>query len=445
MLLRFELGNFLSFDKKQEFTLFPGNQKKKSERLTNTRNGKLLNLSVIYGANASGKTNFIRSMAFSKELILKGIDKLKYGDEYFKNNSENKDKESYFEYEIIVDDQAYAYGFKVNLDKKKIIGEWLYELNKKEEKCIYDLSFDDSDENSIDELYSDNERFLLLKDDISEMDNSLILSEVVRRKYYQNDNSFIIFKEIYNWFENDLRIVSPSGSPGPIDEIFKDDLKDNILDMLKKFDTGIKDFSYISRSKEESAIPKFILDDFLDKTTSENKENFGIVKSKDHLYRVKVTNELNKKNIEIKELLFKHSNEKDSPLFMLSEESDGTKRLIELMTLMSEENNSKTFIIDEIDRSLHPQLTYKFLQLFLNKKNQNQLIASTHESMLLDQELLRRDEIWFIHKNSKTMASEIYSLDKFKERFDKDIHKAYLEGRYGAVPLFKEFDCMKVE
>ncbi|MGM0410323.1 MAG: AAA family ATPase, partial [Bacillota bacterium] len=262
MLLRFELENFLSFDENQEFSLFPGRQEKKSERLMDTVDGKLLNLSVLYGANASGKTNFIEAIDFSKAIILKGIEKLKSEEKYFKINSKNKDIASSFEYEIMIDDKPYAYGFKVNLSNKRIIGEWFYELGE-EEKCIYDLSFDHPEDNVINEKYNDNDRFSLLIDDIPEMGNVLILSEILRRKYYKNNEIFMIFNKVYKWFRDDLRVVGPEDSPAPIALIFQDDLRDNILDMLKNFDTGIKDFDYINRRKEEVEIPEFILDKIL--------------------------------------------------------------------------------------------------------------------------------------------------------------------------------------
>lgn len=115
------------------------------------------------------------------------------------------------------------------------------------------------------------------------------------------------------------------------------------------------------------------------------------------------------------------------------------KLSILLDILISNEKN-KIYVIDELERSLHPKLTYKFLELFFEhlKENNTQLIFTTHESTIMDQELLRRDEIWFVERN-KDNVSHLYSLDRFKERYDKKLSKAYLEGRYGAVPVLKNF------
>ena len=132
---------------------------------------------------------------------------------------------------------------------------------------------------------------------------------------------------------------------------------------------------------------------------------------------------------------FKHFS--DEEYFSLGDESDGTVRLLELYSILYDKRD-KTYFIDELDRSLHPNLTYTFIKKFLSKTNNSQLIVSTHEDRLLDLNILRRDEIWFVEKD-KIGNSQLYSLEQFKTRFDKDIMNAYLEGRYGSVPKFSFF------
>ena len=139
-------------------------------------------------------------------------------------------------------------------------------------------------------------------------------------------------------------------------------------------------------------------------------------------------------DIECQTIRFEHNN--NDVLFDLSEESDGTVRILDLLEILLSDEG-KTYVIDELDRCLHPSLTYKYIQTFLQlaaKKN-IQLIVTTHESRLLDFDLLRRDEIWFVNKR-KTGESDIYSLEEYNTRFDQKIDKAYLEGRYGGVPIF---------
>ena len=104
------------------------------------------------------------------------------------------------------------------------------------------------------------------------------------------------------------------------------------------------------------------------------------------------------------------------------------------------------FVVDELERSLHPKLTQHFLKLFMEAHGEDrvQLIFTTHEDTIMDQELFRRDEIWFVERDGFN-SSKIYSLDRFKERYDKKLSKAYLEGRYGAIPVFKQFNFLDKE
>ena len=148
--------------------------------------------------------------------------------------------------------------------------------------------------------------------------------------------------------------------------------------------------------------------------------------------------------VQIMTIEFEHFNSES--FFALSEESDGTRRLLDLIEVLLSKNSNKTYVIDEVDRCLHPQLTYKLIESYLEvcKENQRQLIVTTHESRLLDFDLLRRDEIWFVDKD-KNGHSSLYSLEAYNERFDKKIDKAYLEGRYGGVPIFSTVFPLKEE
>ena len=98
------------------------------------------------------------------------------------------------------------------------------------------------------------------------------------------------------------------------------------------------------------------------------------------------------------------------------------------------------FVVDELDRSLHPKLTEHLLKLFItnHEKDKNQLLFTTHDNAIMDYNLFRRDEIWFIERDGKN-ASKLYSLDRFKKLYDHELSKAYLDGRYGAIPVFQQF------
>ena len=130
--------------------------------------------------------------------------------------------------------------------------------------------------------------------------------------------------------------------------------------------------------------------------------------------------------------------------FDFEDESDGTRRLFDLMDMLLMKDDDIVYVVDELERSLHPKLTEHFLKLFSerHKDHKIQLVFTTHEAAIMDQELVRRDEIWFIERDGEN-NSKIYSLDRFKERYDKKLSKAYLEGRYGAIPVFNRFEFRK--
>ena len=151
------------------------------------------------------------------------------------------------------------------------------------------------------------------------------------------------------------------------------------------------------------------------------------------------------RNGEVKCQTLNFTHGKENVLFSMSEESDGTIRMLDLLEILIAGEN-KTYVIDELDRCLHPSLTYKFVETYLQIAAQKniQLIVTTHESRLLDFDLLRRDEIWFINKRT-TGESDIYSLEEYNTRFDQKIDKAYLDGRYGGVPIFSTVFPVKGE
>lgn len=123
-------------------------------------------------------------------------------------------------------------------------------------------------------------------------------------------------------------------------------------------------------------------------------------------------------------------------LFLWYDESDGTRRLMDLAPMIISKEPDVTYIVDELDRSLHPMVVYEFVRRFTNSEAsqfKKQLIFTTHQTCLLDQELLRRDEIWFVQKE-RDGHSELYSLDQYNERSNKNIERMYLNGDFDAIP-----------
>ena len=145
--------------------------------------------------------------------------------------------------------------------------------------------------------------------------------------------------------------------------------------------------------------------------------------------------------MEVFKLLLRHQNKscESDVFFEMDEESDGTLRLLDLIPVLDSVDDSRNtvIIIDELDRSLHPNLIYDFITIFLQAITHRQIIVTTHESGLLDLDLVRRDEVWFIEKDQYG-SSSVYSLEEFAPCYDKDIRKGYMLGRFGAVPVISQ-------
>ena len=149
------------------------------------------------------------------------------------------------------------------------------------------------------------------------------------------------------------------------------------------------------------------------------------------------------KGFRVARLVAEHRDDSGQPVaFSLSDESDGTRRVLDLLpALYQAKGGRRVFVIDEIDRSLHPLLAKKFLEFFLrlDSRERGQMILTTHEANLMDLELLRRDEIWFTEKNRASETS-VYSLSDFNIRTDLKVAKGYLQGRFGAIPFLGDID-----
>lgn len=445
MLIRINVGNFLSFNDVQEFSMLAGKVRNKSNRLYVDDSIKLIKFAAIFGANASGKSNLISAMKFVQSMILKGFPKDSLW-KYCKLYIENKDKASYFEFELKLYDKYYSYGFEAILSKQQIISEWLYEI------CPSGQDKEIFSRNTVNEKYSVSKYFsskeLLAKlnvyaDDIKSDGSVLLLKLLNQNKntLYAEYEESRVFRAVFKWFQTQLDINFPDR---PISDysyfVSYQDIK-TICSTLEAFGTGITKYSIVETSPEKMGkeIPPKIVEDIISKLNEqkmvdeyENRDTTIILRG-DKSFFIFENDDDN--NITCKTIHFNHGNE--NIFFELSEESDGTTRLLDLLTVLFENRKGSVFVIDEIDRCLHPQLTYKFVSEYLKiaTRQEIQLIVSTHESRLLDFDLLRKDEIWFVDKNT-CGESTIYSLDEYNERFDKKIDKAYLEGRYGGVPIF---------
>ena len=453
MLIRYKVSNFLSFDEEQEISMIAGATKRKEEQLIDDGNLKLLKFSALYGANASGKSNLLKAIDFSKYIILHGLTTNVFNF-YCRIHNKNKSKISTFEFEIKIDNKYYAYGFDILLSENSIKAEWLYELDKSKNKEVPIYIRKVNEDIELNKKYFNNNREIINRinvyySDMKSQDNILFLTIMNKNKdtLYEEfpDNNVSIFKQLFNWFKISLTIISPETILDNTPYFSSEENITKISEIISTFGTGIKECKLIESNMQElkNNIPPDILKEMINtvekvymenlKKNNKNKIQMGSIRVNKEMYILKKTD---LDNLTVQKVVLRHKN--DDGTYSFSEESDGTQRLFDLIEVLMNKNKEKVYFIDELDRCLHPELTYEFVKRFLaNIEDKNtQLIVTTHELRLLNFDLLRRDEIWFADRE-KNGSTELYSLEDYNERFDKKIDKAYLEGRYGGVPIFE--------
>lgn len=434
MLLNFKVKNVFSFKEFTEFSMIAGPVKRKIERVEERKNCSVLKFSAIYGANASGKSKLIEALDVMRKLTISGKPKL-VRHYYYKLDENCKNEASYFEVELNLKDKNYAYGFTFNFNKNVFESEWLYQLNLKNEKVIFNRDIN----NKIFDFNIDlegelKEKFKVYVDDLKEDNDNLFLTTLLSKIKLLKDKKLNFLLDILVWFIFKLDITTPNSIITSSDYYVFNEKLSELSTLLKAFGTGIDEIKTINVSERE-------IENLIDsKRLDEIKEDFSEHGQDDKLALLRTDSnfsiiEMKKGEISYKKVIFYHDGN-NMVDFSIDEESEGTIRLLDLAEILLTKEKNKVFVIDELDRCLHPQVTMKFISLFLEraKKYNNQLIVTTHESRLLDFEILRRDEIWFVNKDKN--GSKLYSLEQYNERFDKKIDKAYLDGRYGGVPIF---------
>jgi uncharacterized protein len=415
MLASFSLQNWMSFKDKITISTIASRQKKHKQRVPYIKNYRLrvLPVAAIYGGNASGKSNLFKSFQFAREFIVKS---LKIDEKIdilpFILSSDTKKPQSSFEFMIIVDEKMYEFSFSVT--NEYVCKEKLVEIRKTTEKTLYERN------NQNFEIYNEDEHLRYIK--TSTRNNQLFLTNTI-----ENNNN--CYKDVYIWFRDQLKLISPESHFNQLRDFCNKDSPFNIEanNLLKNLDTGI------SRLGDEDIDIKEIGDiKYIPLLETISKERYI---------------KLNEKEGEkVKKLVTYHENESGEEIkFDFKQESDGTRRLIEILPAFigpeviekNDLNFNMVFIIDELDRSLHHLLVRNLLKRYLsicNQDSRQQLIFTTHDLLLMDQDLLRRDEIFIVERNNKG-ASSVISLNEYKGiRSDKDIRKNYLLGRFGGIP-----------
>ena len=406
MLIRFSFKNFKSFKNENCLDMEATSLKEHEYNVAKIDNGEYLKVSAIYGANASGKTNVLQAFDYMKNRILVSDDSKKNSpidEENVYSFMINNDSIA-LEVEILAkNNKIYKYGFEVLKDK--IVLEWLFEKRVNKFYSIFER------ENNNIKMMRDN-KFSKL----ANIDERTLFLNIYSKIDKDNED----FNNVYDWFVNStyLDLGNPNferfiNNRVSLKILSDENYKKELLKFIRTFDSGIEGI----------------------KTTPDSIE---AVKSNNGIIDIEVIHK--GENGELKAL----------PFYL---ESNGTRKMFHLFDFfMDALKNGMVLFVDELDAKLHPLLTRYIINLFHNSetnKGNGQLIYSTHDTVNLNKETFRRDEIWFAEKD-KDGISEIYALSDYileddknagkKVRNDATYNKDYLTGRYGAIPVLEEFD-----
>lgn len=438
MLIRFTVSNFLSFKEPTEFNLLTGSVRRLNHHVYEPVKGlELLKMAVVYGANGAGKSNLAKSISFMRNIIAKEwLEPLYYR---FQLDPKYRSKPSSFETEIVLKNEIFLYGF--DLYPGFVGEEWLYRSQPGKEDELIFHRFTDKDGTRIEAnpaFSQTQEQKLRLRLYEKEILKPRVL---LLRLIGESGAEFGPVKQIFNWFSESLLMIFPQKKSWGI-----------ILEMVQ--DQGFRDFAAETVCSLHTGIKKLEiettdLDVFFgrdgSKAIQEIKTKFAEAEAKgedlllehiagtDHLLIL-----LENGKLVVKRLLATHegADENTAP-FMLWQESDGTNRLLDLLPAFYRAIHEDVLVvIDEIEHSIHPVILKELVAKFARERQtKGQLIFTTHEAHLLDQEFMRSDEFWFAEKGPDG-ATALTPLSDFKDvRFDLDLRKGYLLGRFGAIPF----------
>lgn len=412
MLIEFTVGNFRSFQEPETFSLVaagltsPDSKLDTENVISVDKDLKLLTSAAIYGRNSSGKSNLAAALRFMRDFVLNSSKETQATDaiptEPFRLSTETWDKPSFFEIAFLVEGKRYRYGFEV--DRKRVISEWLFTVPTIREALLFQR---EGDEIEVSSRFKEG-RGLQERT----RPNALFLSVVAQ---FNGE----VATKVINWMV-DLTIfgLDDWAFTYTLDIMEYIGLHDKVVGLIKRLDVDIDGIDV----DEDKIDPWYPL----------NSD-----KGRPHLMQWKEPN-----NWEAVRTSHKVYNEHNHAVFTESfnfaeHESEGSRKLFAMAgPLVLALECGYTFCIDEIDIKLHPLITRAIISLF-NSKETNpkgaQLIFATHDANLLDNRLLRRDQIWFVEKD-RYGASHLVSLAEYRVRKEASFEKDYLQGRYGGIP-----------
>ena len=417
MLIQFSVKNYLSFKDEQtlSLTMAKGGELVASNTFNSdlSTNARLLKAAVIYGANASGKSNFLAAIGTMKDMVIGSATESQRGKELpvtpFLLDEMSADSPSEFEIVFVADGVRYQYGFAAT--SERVQEEWLLAFPKAKPQRWFTRIWNEKINTYEWEMGNSftGQKQLWQK---ATRSNALFLSTAVHLNSVQ-------LQPVFDWFNNNLKFISLKGFFKELEitaSRYRDDNeRKKVVDFLKVADLGINDISV----KAERTTAKHLPDDM----PEEAKTYF-------------LENEIDTDVFDIHSV--HKTNQGRTVLFNFSLESEGTLKIFALAgPVIDTLENGHVLFIDELHGSLHPKMVRFLVDLFHDEKtnpNNAQLLFTSHETSILSQDVFRRDQIWFCEKD-KEQATILYPLTDFSPRKGREnLEAGYLSGRYGALP-----------
>ena len=408
MLIQFTVENFMSFRKQTIFNLKPSISNELKENIVKNEKHQAVKTAVVFGANASGKSNVIKAVTAAIMMLRESeqmqIDMPLQRIVPFKLGNNTMEKPTFFEFVFVTDGIKYIYGFSATV--KKIHKEYLYAYYSNKPTTVFQRDGDKY------EFKRDKSELMLLSE--KNISNKLFLSTATAWNYKET-------KAPYRWFSTMVDTYDKTSWQPDFQSLMDEKQKRFTKELLRIADINIADYHVNKTEMPKEQVEAIKLDPVLKSLMGDGNFFKGDYFSAATMHEVQEDSG----DISMREL-------------DLMEESTGTQTLFFMSTKLKEAfETGKIMVIDEIEAGLHPLIVEEIVRMFnddnINRKNA-QLIFTTHDTNILNLDLLRRDQIFFIEKNRMTAESELYALSDFSVRKTENIRNAYMHGRYGAVP-----------
>ena len=443
MLIRIIATNFRSYGQETEFTMLPSsNVRRKDWHVHNQgRGANVLRTAVIYGANGAGKSCLVKALGRLQTMVTMGI----LPPTAFRDANKYNDPKMPVSIEVEFGTESDQYSGNLCME------EWLYSTIKNP-VCVFERKYDAQTGKTSINLKSGKKDAQKTKLLVSLLEDNLLKgNELMLSKHDVVKNGQIT--DAFLWLTTKLHVIFPeTRSTSIFDNRYSDEgFKSQSEALISALDLGIneltlKDEDIESFKQSISEWPELMQGvDGIVKRLSRSPEGQEEVMIDTGAFTVSMRREGNKYFVRRVKALHKVNDSLYD--FELKEESDGTQRIFDFVPMVQNvKSEACTYVIDELDRSLHPTLLRALVSRIVTDKNmKGQLIFTTHDAGLLDGQVFRNDEIWFAEKDRETQNTHLYTLDEFKPRADLDLEKGYLNGRFGAIPFLARFNELSWE